>query len=338
MRSFLTGALMMLASAAFAQSPFPTIGRERPIVIAHRGASGALPEHTLEGYRLAIELGADYIEPDLVLSRDGVLVARHDYYLSASTDIAAHPEFADRKRKIEGREDWFVEDFTLAELRTLRARQAFPGRDSSYDGLYLIPTFEEILDLIDDMARRTGRQVGVYPETKHPAHYKALGLDFVPPLLAALRAHGFEGRDSPVFIQSFEPDILREIAARADYRLIMLLFPQREIDATAPEGVPQVALEEVAGIVYGVGPSKDLLIDAAGQDRGFVARAHELGLAVHVWTMRDDRIAPPFATIRSEYRRLFSLGVDGFFSDFPGTAVLERGLAERRAEAGLPLD
>lgn len=331
MRAILAGVLLMLSTAVAATSPFPTLTGERPIVIAHRGASGALPEHTLEGYELAIELGADFIEPDLVLTKDGVLVARHDYYLSATTDIEDHPEFADRKRVIDGREDWFVEDFTYREIRTLRARQAFPGRDAFYDDAFLIPTFEEILNLVERKATETGRRVGVYPETKHPGHYASIGLDFVAPLLAALGKHGYEGRQAPVFIQSFEPDILRRLAEISDYKLIMLLFPKREIDETAPEGEPHVALQEISDIAFGVGPSKDLLLDADGDDRGFVARAHELGLAVHVWTMRDDRVSEPFQSPAEEYARIFGLGVDGVFTDFTASGVLYRGLSEHKA-------
>lgn len=325
-----TGALIMtlLAGPALAW-PHPTLDGAEPVVIAHRGASGHLPEHTLAAYALAIELGADYIEPDLVITKDGHLVARHDYYLSASTDIADHAEFADRRRAIADREDWFVEDFTLAELRTLRARQAFPGRSTAFDGRFAIPTFDEILALLREREMATGRRIGVYPETKHPGHFDSIGLDFMAPLLAALARHGFAGtREDAVFIQSFEPDILRRLDAATGYRLILLL------EAPGPRGdaplEPAMPLEEAAAFADGVGPSKDFLTLADGSDSGFVARAHAAGLAVHIWTLRDDRVAEGFAGPAAEYARMFELGVDGIFTDFAGSGILHRALARLR--------
>lgn len=315
--------------------PHPTLGGAEPIIIAHRGAPGHLPEHTLAGYALAIELGADYIEPDLVMTKDGHLIGRHDYYLSGSTDIAEHPEFADRRRSFDGREDWFVEDFTLAELRTLRARQAFPGRSTAFDDRWQIPTFDEILDLLREREAATGRRIGVYPETKHPGHFAALGLDFVAPLLDTLRKHGFgDSKQDAVFIQSFEPDILRRLDAATDYRLILLL------EAPAPRGdaplAPAMALEEAAEFVDGVGPSKDFLTLVDGSDSGFIAAAHALGLAVHIWTLRDDRVAEGFAGPAAEYARMFELGIDGMFTDFAGSGALHRGLARLRPEPPCP--
>ncbi len=306
---------------------FPTQYGEFPVIIAHRGASGYLPEHTLEAYQLAMDLGADFIEPDLVLTKDGHLIARHDYYLSGTTDIADHPEFSDRKRVLDGREDWFVEDFTLAEIKTLLARQGFKGRSKAYDDRFLIPTFDEILSLISDNEANSGRIIGVYPETKHPAHFKAIGLDFVKPLVAALKRFGYRCEDCPVFIQSFEPEILRQLREDTRYRLIMLVYPQKDDDPNAAPDVPSISLEEAARFAHGVGPSKSLLLDEAGQDRGFVTRAHDLGLLVHVWTIRDDAVAAPFQTAAEEYHRIFSLGVDGIFTDFTPSGVLYRTLA-----------
>ena len=159
---------------------FKTLTGEQPAIIAHRGASGYLPEHTLEAYTLAIDLGCDFIEPDLVFTKDGHLVVRHEGYLSPSTDVADHPEFADRKKhsKTFGFEDWFTEDFTLEEIKTLHARQAYPGRSREYDGKFLIPTFMEVLELARAKSKEKARPIGVYPETKHPGHYKKLGHDF----------------------------------------------------------------------------------------------------------------------------------------------------------------
>ena len=306
---------------------FPTQYGERPVIIAHRGASGFLPEHTLEAYQLAMDLGADFIEPDLVLTRDGHLVARHDYYLSDTTNVADHPEFADRKRVMNGREDWFVEDFTLAEIRTLRARQGFKGRSKAFDDRFLIPTFDEILGLLSDHAARGGRTIGVYPETKHPAHFKALGLDFIKPLIASLVRFGYRDEDAPVFIQSFEAEILKQLHKETRYRLIMLLDQMLKNDPDAAPDMPNVPLNDIPSFAHGVGPSKALLLDGAVKDRGFVARAHDLGLVVHVWTMRDDATAPPFTTPAEEYHRIFSLGVDGIFTDFTPSGVLYRTLA-----------
>ena len=187
-----------------------------PIVIAHRGASALRPEHTLAAYGLAIELGADFIEPDVVATRDGRLVARHENEISGTTDVADRPEFAGRRtvKVIDGREKdgWFTEDFTLAELRTLRARERLPElRGTAFDGRFEIPTLEEIVAL----AAASG--VGVYPETKHPSYFASIGLALEEPLLAALA--GFEG---PVFIQSFEAGNLRELRERTRHPLVRL--------------------------------------------------------------------------------------------------------------------
>lgn len=325
--AYLMGIFMLIASHGSVWSA-PTLNGEAPIIIAHRGASGYLPEHTLEAYRLAIELGADYIEPDLVLTKDGHLIARHDYYLSGTTDVADHPEFADRKRVLDGREDWFVEDFTLSEIRTLKARQGFKGRSKAYDDRFFIPTFDEILTLLADHEASGGHVVGIYPETKHPSHYKAIGLDFVPPLLATLERFGYRDGAAPVFIQSFEPDILRELKNKTDYRLIMLVYPKQDDDPNVGPDIPSVSLEDAAVFAHGVGPSKTLLLDEQGNDRGFIARAHDLGLMVHVWTLRDDQTGDAFATPLEEYTRFFELGVDGIFTDFTPSGVLYRHLTE----------
>lgn len=292
-----------------------TLTGEPPIVIAHRGASGYLPEHTLAAYEMAIDMGADFIEPDLVLTKDGHLIARHDYFLGTTTDVAARPDFADRRKTRAGYEEgeWFVEDFTLAEIKTLKARQPFPGRPQDHDGLYDIPTFEDVLALVQRRSAELGRPIGVYPETKHPAHFKALGLDFVPPLLDVL-----DGFDQPVFIQSFEPDILRELKGRTDHPLIMLVFPLED-------GSLSVPLDVAAEFADGVGPYKELLRDPeTGVPSDFVARAHDLGLQVHPWTFRDDQVGKGFETIQAEMNFYLDQGIDGLFSDFTDTAVSVR--------------
>jgi glycerophosphoryl diester phosphodiesterase len=300
-------------------------------VIAHRGASGERPEHTLESYRLAIEQGADYIEPDLVMTRDGVLIARHENEIGGTTDVAAHPEFAARRRAqtIDGETltGWFTEDFTLAELRTLRARERLPElrpANTAFDGRFTVPTFDEILALANQANReRAGRApVGVYPETKHPAHFRSLGLPLELPLLRALDAHGYGNADSPVFIQSFDPDNLRYLRTLTELPLVQLL-EHRLGD-----------LREVSGYADAIGIYKPLAT-AAG-----VAAAHELGLEVHVWTFRAEneflpeelrRGSSPAAhgRLAAEIARYLALGIDGFFTDFPaiGAAVRDGAAA-----------
>jgi glycerophosphoryl diester phosphodiesterase len=296
-----------------------------PLVIAHRGATGYLPEHTLEGYKLAIEMGADYIEPDLVFSKDGVLVARHDNYLSTTTDVSNHPEFASRKRSTAKRDDWFVEDFTLQELKTLRARQAFKGRSKEFDDQYQIPTFQQIIDLAARESTRLGRPIGLYPETKLPSHFVGLGYDFVGSLLAVLEKNGLNNRRSRLFIQSFEPDILRQLNQKTDVRLIQLITPQRNPDGQIRPGIPNLPLTEISKYADGVGALKYLLISQEGKSNGFVKQAKTLGLDVHVWTFRDDAyLHQLFDSPQAELSFYLGLGIDGFFTDFPDTGVKVR--------------
>ncbi len=296
-----------------------------PIVIAHRGASGYLPEHTLEAYRLAIEMGADYIEPDLVFSKDGVLVVRHDNYLSTTTDVEDHPEFAARKRKLAEREDWFVEDFTLQELKTLRARQAFKGRSKEFDGKYQIPTFQEVIDLATRESRRLGRQVGLYPETKLPSHYDGLGYDFTGSLLELLKKNNLNKQSSRVFIQSFEPDILRRLNQLTDVRLIQLVVPLRGTNGEMQTGIPNIPLDQIVKYADGVGAWKYLLISPEGKPTAFVSQVKALGLEVHAWTFRDDAYSSElFESAELELTFYLELGIDGFFTDFPDTGVRVR--------------
>lgn len=310
---------------------WPTLDGSPPLVIAHRGASGYLPEHTLEAYALAIDQGADVIEPDLVFTKDGVLVARHDRYLSTTTDVVDHPEFSSRRRANGDvtdapREDWWIEDFTLAELKTLRARQPFPGRSKEFDGLYAIPTFEEVLALVSKKATQAGRPVGVYPETKHPAFFRLfIGHDFEKPLLAALER--FDA--GPVFIQSFEPDILKRLKGKTNAKLVQL------VDADA-SGARRIPLEEIAAYADGVGPTKALTLNNDLSDTGFVAAAHGLGLFVHPWTFDEPRsfegdamsgyfiFSDDRGATQCELLHSFTVGVDGVFANFPDVAVAVR--------------
>ena len=295
-----------------------TLSGEAPRVIAHRGASGERPEHTLEAYQLAIEQGADVIEPDLVMTADGVLIARHDRYLSTTTNVADFPEFADRRRVSGGRDDWWVEDFTLAEIRMLRARQPFEGRSTAYDDQFAIPTFEEVLDL----ALEHG--VPTEPEVKAPAQFVAAGLDPLPELVRILRARGLDGEDAATAIQCFEPDFLARLDAEVDTPLLMLVFHMQELDPSVERGVPTVALADLARFADGVGPDKTLVVDANGEDTGFIAAAHALGLTVHPWTFRTDRPVGDGADFEAEMRRIYSLGADGVFTDQPAEALAIR--------------
>ncbi|MDP3321282.1 MAG: glycerophosphodiester phosphodiesterase family protein, partial [Bosea sp. (in: a-proteobacteria)] len=221
------GLAMSVPATVFAQAAAPASVGQKPLVVGHRGASGYLPEHTLEAYRLAIAQGADFIEPDLVATKDGVLIARHEPMLGGTTDVAGRPDFASRKttRRVDGIEttDWFAGDFTLAEIRTLRAKQAFADRDQSHNGKYQVPTFQEVIDLAKAETARLGRSIGVYPETKHPIFHAAIGLPLEDRLLDALKAAGWTEKTSPVIIQSFETANLKYLRGKTQVRLFQLV-------------------------------------------------------------------------------------------------------------------
>jgi glycerophosphoryl diester phosphodiesterase len=283
-----------------------------PIVIAHRGASGYRPEHTLEAYRLAVEMGADYIEPDLVITKDGVLIARHENEISGTTDVAAR--FPERRRAvtIDGRpvNGWFAEDFTLAEIRTLRARERLASRSHAYDGQFGIPTFDEVIELAQRMGRERGRDVGIYPETKHPTYFRSINLPLEEPLLAALTTYGWNRGDAPVFIQSFEAENLQALRERTAVRLVQLTD-----DAAM---TTDASLKQIATYAHGLGPAKRLV------PPDLAARAHRAGLFVHVWTLRADAEFLPAqygGDAAAEVRQYRDLGVDGIFTDHPDVAV-----------------
>ena len=313
-----------------------------PIVIAHRGASGLRPEHTIAAYTLAIEQGADFIEPDLVPTRDDVLVARHENEISETTDVADHPEFAERRttKTIDGHEQtgWFVEDFTLAELKTLRAKERLPQlrpANAAYDGQFEIPTLAEIITLAK------AHQVGIYPETKHPTYFASIGHPTDKLLVDQLRAVGWDDASAPVFIQSFEVDNLRRIHAMTGIRLIQLVAGA---GGPADDAVPSYAamltpagLRKIAGYAYGIGPDKAQLW-AGDAPTSLVADAHAASLNVHPWTYRaeniflrepfrrgDDRTAQ--GDLRGEIDAALAQGIDGFFTDFPLTGGEARDAA-----------
>ena len=286
-----------------------------PLVIAHRGASGYYPEHTLEAYRAAMEMGADYIEPDLVLTRDGVLIARHDIFLGTTTNVAE--VFPDRRSSADGKSEWYVSDFTISEIRQLSAVQSYGNRSREYDGQFGVPALADVIALVREVEKSSGRQVGIYPELKAPAYFAGKGFNMGQLLLDELEKHTFEAK---VLIQSFDPEALKSLDGKTTIPLVMLLTPQGRENFNTPN----IPLEEVAGFADGIGAFKYLLINRQGGDAGVVSRAHDLGLFVHAWTFRDDNL-PPFATSAEEEIRLFlSLGVDGFFTDFPDTGVKVR--------------
>jgi glycerophosphoryl diester phosphodiesterase len=324
----LTGALSGCARGGPATegSAPATVVAHRPLVIAHRGASCHRPEHTLEAYALAIAMGADFIEPDLVSTRDGILVARHENEIGGTTDVAAkHPERRTTK-VIDGDSvtGWFVEDLTAAEVRALRAKERLASRSHAYDGRFGVPTFEEVLTLADSAGRRRGRPVGVYPETKHPAYFGGIGLALEPRLLASLRARGLDRREAPVFIQSFEDANLR--ALRRDTRIRLVQLVSRG-DQVTPK-----ALREIATYADGIGANTRLLIAAmpGAAPTSLVRDAHAAGLFVHVWTLRPEResLLPRYGEDPlAEVRELAALGVDGLFGDCPDHLV--EGLGRR---------
>jgi glycerophosphoryl diester phosphodiesterase len=301
-----------------------------PLIIAHRGASGYRPEHTLASYELAARLGAEFIEPDLVSTRDGVLVARHEPEIGATTDVADHPEFADRRKtsRIDGTDvtGWFVHDFTLTELNTLRSRERIPNvrpRNTRFNGRFGVPTFEDILGLAQRLTAELGRPVGVYPETKHPSYHAALGLALEPPLIAALQRAGLTEPDSPVFVQSFEVTNLQELHDELPVPLVQLIDSRgcpadgtvRYADLLSPIG-----LKEVARYATAIGPDKTLV------NRNLVEAAHAAGLAVHPWTFRAEaRFRPSdVPDLVTELTSFFELGVDGVFTDNTDAAVFAR--------------
>jgi glycerophosphoryl diester phosphodiesterase len=296
------------------------------VVIAHRGASGERPEHTIESYRLAIEEGADYIEPDLVMTRDGVLIARHENEIGGTTDVARHPEFAARRRTqvIDGETmtGWFTEDFTLAEIKSLRARERLPElrpQNCAFDGYCTVPTFDEIMQLATEANQRNGgtRRIGVYPETKHPAHFAGIGLPQERAVLDTLQRHAYAADGSPVFIQSFDPRNLRELRGMTSLPLVQLL--EHELGD----------LGEIATYADAIGIAKVLATPEG------IRAAHAVNLKVHVWTFRaENEFLPDDLKIGSspaahgdldaEIQRFLNRGIDGFFVDFPAVGVRVR--------------
>ncbi len=335
-RAVAAAGLAALPAAAQTRGP-------RPLVIAHRGASGQLPEHTLSAYLLAIQQGADFIEPDLVVTKDGILVARHENEISATTDVADKRQFAKRKKveTIDGAQvaGWFVEDFTLPELKTLRAKERLPQirpANTKYDGNEAIPTFHQIVELARRESAKAGRTIGVYPEMKHPAHFRAIGLPIENRLATALRIQGLDERASPVIVQSFEADSLQRFRKLSPVRRVQLIAAD---DARARQATTPAGLKTIKGYADGVGVDWSLILpiegDALGQPTGLVPAAHGAGLQVHAWTVRAENHFLPkslhrgtlpsdYGDIRRLLRALYATGLDGVFTDFPWAAVQVR--------------
>jgi glycerophosphoryl diester phosphodiesterase len=334
-----------------------TFTTKSPIIIAHRGASGYRPEHTLAAYELAIALGADYIEPDLVSTKDGVLIARHENEISETTDVANHREFAHRQTtKIidgESKTGWFTEDFTLAELKTLRAKERIPQLRSHnvlYDGLFEIPTLQEIINLVKDKSAEMSRAIGIYAETKHPSYFKSIGLPLETPLLATLTANGYQGANAPVYIQSFEVSNLQDLSKKTDLPLVQLLnitgksydFVINGNDSTYADLVTASGLEKITKYAQAIGVHKNLLVskDSTGKllsPTSLIINAHRFDLLVHAWTFRNEDYFLPLdfqGNPQGEYELFFNLGIDGVFSDYPDTAcAVNENLGFKRRDA-----
>lgn len=362
---FWIAALLGLAAPAGAEDGHRHARQQEraPIVIGHRGASGYAPEHTLLAYSIAIEMGVDYVEPDLVMTRDAVLVARHENDISGTTDVAARPEFAGRRttKKVDGAAitGWFTEDFTLAELKTLHAKERIPQirpRNARFDGKLEIPTLEEVLTLVQSVNAermreaqgRPFRPVGVYPETKHPTYFARIGLAMEEPLVKLLHRFGYRGRNAPVFIQSFEVGNLKKLARMTDLPLVQLLdasgkpfdFVVSGDSRTYADLAKPAGLREIARYAAGIGVNKALMIPLTrqgflGTPSTLVGDAHAKGLVVHGWTFRGENFFLPadfdsstdpaaLGDLAGELKRFLALGMDGFFTDQPDIGARAR--------------
>ncbi|WP_309031196.1 glycerophosphodiester phosphodiesterase [Streptomyces alfalfae] len=326
----------------------------KPTVVAHRGASGYRPEHTLGAYQLALDMGAHVIEQDVVPTKDGHLVCRHENDITATTDVAAHPEFASRKttKSVDGASltGWFTEDFTLAELKTLRAKERIPGtrrNNTLYDGRWAVPTLEEVFRWAEKEGRKRGREIWLHIETKHPTYFRKLGLGLEEPLAKLLRRYGRHTKNSPNFLQSFEPSSIQRLAKLVSAPRVVLLSgaktrpwdfveggdPRTVADLITPKG-----LWWMAGYAQGIGPTLDLVIPrtsdgALGTPTTLVEDAHAARLILHPYTMRNENTFLPvdfrkgadpsaYGDAFGAFKAYFETGIDGIFSDNCDTALL----------------
>jgi glycerophosphoryl diester phosphodiesterase len=364
------GAVMAPLADAKKHKRHRSVREPKPLIIGHRGAGGFVPEHTLQSYRLAIKLGADYVEPDLIMTKDHVLIARHEPILGDSdpsttgdsTNVGDHPEFASREttRTLDGvpTKGFWAEDFTLAEIKTLGARQTRPaGRPTQFDGKFKVATFQEVINLVKRESKRRHRRIGIYPETKHPTFHRSQGLPLERAIVRTLKRNGLNKRSSPVFLQSFEQGSLKKLNKMTNVRLIQLM----DANDTDANGNPTYAppydrpydwtvsgrtgpndtfgwfatnagLDEVKTYADGIGPWKVYIVPTAGGGGGaifsptdLIQRAHARGLLVHTWTFRDDAFPTgyPGGPV-DEYLNFYRLGIDGVFSDFADTAFAAR--------------
>jgi len=342
-------------------------GMPSPLVVAHRGASGYRPEHTIAAYELAVQMGANYIEPDLVMTKDGQLVDRHEPEISGTTDVAAHPEFASRKttKKLDGVDvtGWFTEDFTLAELRTLRAKERLATvrqRNTIYDGLYQVPTYEEVLRLRERLSKKYRRTIGIIPEIKHSTYFHDKGLVPEPQVVALTEKYGLNKRNAPMWIQSFEITNLKDLRFRHGYKasstflawtgtgpldgpydLISKGDKRLYQDWMTPKG-----LKEISRFANGVGPEKFFVIPkkadgTLGQPTSLVGDAHRLGLKVVPWTFRNENQfmakdlqkgtnPAAYGKAIEEQVAYLRTGLDGLFTDNPDTGVVARDVFRGR--------
>ncbi|MFJ6087539.1 glycerophosphodiester phosphodiesterase [Streptomyces sp. NPDC092369] len=329
----------------------------KPTIIGHRGTSGYRPEHTFGSYDLALDMGADIVEAgDLVLTKDGHLVCRHEPEIGGTTDVADHPEFASRKttKSLDGvpTTGWFTEDFTLAELKTLRAIERIPANrphNTLYNGRWEIPTFEEVLRWQDEQTRKRGKQVFIYPEMKHPTYFRKRGFEIEKLLAKTLRKHGKDRRNSPVLIQSFEPTSIQKISKLVDNNLAVLLsgtgtrpfdFIDQGDPRTTDDLVKPKGLREIATYAQGLGPTLDLIITknadgSLNKETTLVADAHKAGLILHPYTMRNENPFLPleyrkgsdvdaYGDAFGAFKRYFATGIDGVFTDNADTGLLAR--------------
>ncbi|MEV6794138.1 glycerophosphodiester phosphodiesterase [Streptomyces sp. NPDC051320] len=325
-----------------------------PTIIGHRGTAGYRPEHTIGSYQHALDLGAHIVEQDVVPTSDGHLICRHENDITATTDVSAHPEFADRRttKTVDGVPitGWFTEDFTLAEIKRLRAKERIPGtrqHNTLYDGRWSVPTFEEVLRWAEKESRKRGRPVWLYTETKHPTYFRKLGLGLEEPLAAVLRRYGRDHRDSPQFLQSFEPSSIQRLSGLVTTPGVVLLSgpdsrpwdfvetgdPRTVADLQTPEG-----LRWISSYAQGIGPTLDSIIpkDAAGkltEPTTLVRDAHAQGLVLHPYTMRNENTFLPadfrrgtdpnaYGDAFGAFHTYFATGIDGVFSDNADTALL----------------
>ncbi|WP_405971123.1 glycerophosphodiester phosphodiesterase [Streptomyces sp. NBC_00988] len=329
----------------------------KPTIVGHRGTSGYRPEHTFGSYNLALDLGADIVEAgDLVPTKDGHLVCRHEPEIGGTTNVADHPEFASRKttKLLDGvsTTGWFTEDFTLAELKTLRAIERIPvnrPHNTLYNGRWEIPTFEEVLKWQDEQTRKRGKQVWIYPEMKHPTYFRKRGFEMEKLLSTILRKHGKDRKNSPVLIQSFEPTSIAKINKLVGNPLVVLLSgtgtqPFDFIDQGDPRTVDDLVkpkgLAEIATYADGLGPTLDLIITknadgSLNKETTLVADAHKAGLILHPYTMRNENPFLPleyrkgtapdaYGDAFGAFKRYFATGIDGVFTDNADTGLLAR--------------